>query len=364
MQLKMSFVPEEFTRRHNSRPAPKQMTMPAAPSSKQPVKPALKRPRQPVSQPVDADDLRRRLYVVVSQREAAKEKRRQARVEETVRLAREAGVTAAENGDVSAESPNTRTNDTQTSQTLQRPDETQQEQSKERRPSEPYVPQQAASQFARTATAQGLKDKSRFHELSYGALKMHTVGHAGDNLALGAAKTPAGQGRALRKVQSERERLHDRNQFQNTRILNESEEAEAMRRSKQRQTIPNEHMKDVIAARSFNMRHSVQCNERETTRIVELDECVSGETVTYPIVHPVVDWTQSDEIQERRRGMRSPLLLRKADSLWGLKERLGKHEHESIATLDLKEKVDAAVPKPIKKSFWNKFRGHIAAVHA
>jgi hypothetical protein len=170
-------------------------------------------------------------------------------------------------------------------------------------------------------------------------------------------------------VQSEREKLRERNQFQNSRKLEGSNEVEAARRSKQRHTIPNENIADVIAARSFSMRHSLQCDERERTRFVESDEKIPEDEVVpltatiNPNDYRMVDWTQSDEMEEKSRGLRSPL-LKKADSLWGLKDRFGRHGHEKGTTMNLTERVDTIVPKPVKSGIWTKFRRHIAAVHA
>lgn len=89
--------------------------------------------------------------------------------------------------------------------------------SAEQLPAEPYhhVPQVAAQQFARTATANAsLSDMSNVHPLSRQALKFHIEGSAAERTELESSKTPAEQNRALRRAQSTRERLQERNQFQ------------------------------------------------------------------------------------------------------------------------------------------------------
>ena len=84
-------------------------------------------------------------------------------------------------------------------------------------PAEPYhhVPQVAAQQFARTATANAsLGDMSNVHPLSRQALKFHIEGSAAERMELDSSKTPGEQKRALRRAQSTREKLQERNQFQ------------------------------------------------------------------------------------------------------------------------------------------------------
>ncbi|KAK7948907.1 uncharacterized protein PG986_009793 [Apiospora aurea] len=84
-------------------------------------------------------------------------------------------------------------------------------------PAEPYhhVPQVAAQQFARTATAKpSLPDMSNIHPLSRQALKFHIEGSATERTELESSKTPGEQNRALRRAQSTREKLQGRNQFQ------------------------------------------------------------------------------------------------------------------------------------------------------
>lgn len=378
MQLKMA--PGELAYRELFGQAPDQAAKPKAPKG-----------RKQVSQPVDADDLRRRLYSVISQREIAKEKRRLARAEEAARKAEETperstatsrgGQQAAEGGilaDVSNQQQNIQVRGPSGSSNVPQPSgdiqpsmndamrrspsrkgATAQQTQGRSGTSEPYIPTEAAEQFARTATAQNPKNKSRVHDLSREALRLHTE------------TLPAGQGHALRKVQSERERLRERNQFQNTRVLEDTAAIDTLRDPKQRHSVPNRDQYSDWAAphRRYSTRRSLQCEEHAPLRAVRSNDTIpEGQVVAAGGVNPsnyhMVDWSQSDETQDQSRGMRSPL-LKKADSLWGLKDRFAKPApaERSTTALDLSEKVDAMVPKPMKKGFWTKIKRQVAAVH-
>lgn len=337
--------------------------------------------RKQVSQPVDADDLRRRLYSVISQREIAKEKKRIARVAEAARIAEDAAKRLAPSGTYEPETTQyeamitdlsePRSNGAREPTTESVPKRfspsmvnTTQHQIPLPGTNEPYVPREAAAQFARTATAHGLRDMSRIHNLSLGALRTHT-----ESLPVIAAKT-AGQGLALRKVQSERERLRERNQFQTTRALEDTAVIDVARNLKQRHSVPNNDSYHdwTTSHRRYSARKLLQSDERETIRAVKPDDTIpEGEVVAAgrpinPSDYNRADWTQSDELQDTRRGTKSPL-VKKTDSLWGLRDRFGKTAQDKDTTLDLTERVDAIVPKPMKKGFWTKIKRQVAAVH-
>ncbi|KAK8037081.1 hypothetical protein PG991_001395 [Apiospora marii] len=252
---------------------------------KPPVKPYARTNPQhpPKSTPPDPEDLRRRLYIVLSEQNAQREARRQVRAQRagygavdpprsgfgaagdvdaavtsvyprSSAALFEARATAAAHG---AAAPGHRvviappradascarrgmqgTNDQEKS--LRRADSkmdgavgakdlkrskslqtkklrTKESAQEEQPPAEPYhhVPQVAAQQFARTATAKAsLSDMSSVHPLSRPALKFHIEGSAAERTELELSKTPAEQNRALRRAQSTRERLQERNQFQ------------------------------------------------------------------------------------------------------------------------------------------------------
>ncbi|KAK8025191.1 hypothetical protein PG990_003014 [Apiospora arundinis] len=268
------------------------LALPIKPPVKQHVRPKPQHP--PKSSPPDPEDLRRRLYIVLSEQNAQREARR-LRTQKTNNGAMDPPITgpaAAPGGDVDATvtSVYTRKSATTTSfaaraaaatstagtapaalnvviappradanrgshgssnnkgQNLRRADSKMDatgaakdvkrskssssskakksaptangaaKEQEQHHPAEPYhhVPQVAAQQFARTATAKAsLGDMSSVHPLSRQALKFHIEGSAAERTELEASKTPGEQKRALRRAQSTREKLQERNQFQN-----------------------------------------------------------------------------------------------------------------------------------------------------
>ncbi|KAI6088971.1 hypothetical protein F4821DRAFT_70351 [Hypoxylon rubiginosum] len=320
-----------------------------------------KQSRYGKSQPFDPDDLRQRLQEVIAEQEASKERQRRERLE-----AAKLKQAQAEVEKVLSTVPN---------QTLSKPEDTEtnfaarmarnettaksseakvgRSMSKSihdklrRKPSKMeatatentvrppssyhHVPQEAASQFARTATSTGMLDKHLVHSLSQSALKYHKEGRVSDLVELDSSTTPAQQARALKRAQSHRDKLHERNQFQQPRAVADergsSEEG--------RHHIPN-HRRSVsgLAHKPSSRRKNSFGNipEDETLRShpaaavdSPINELASEETL---VVDPAaanehrVDWTQSDETYEKPRSVKNPL-LRKADSIWTLKGRLG-----------------------------------------
>ncbi|ETS79055.1 hypothetical protein PFICI_08908 [Pestalotiopsis fici W106-1] len=411
MQLGMAIPPEEMARRQAAGPGIKDVLWAVG------QKATGKRPRQQCSQPVDADELRKRLYMVLSQQERQKERKLLAMIEEATQRAAEeeeeeaaaaaaaaaarrqsasrswkptvvrgTSVKAPESLGMIRDSMRKSSEDPSTSSSRRTTQETQRtragsnnsnnrtvagvgSEQKQQSPA-PYVPQEAALQFARTATpmqAKVGKDR-KIHELSHEALRVHTEGPA-----LDSSKTLAGA-RALRKVQSEREKLRSRNQFQNSGAIEETRADDTISSRQQppatqRYTIPNES----TANKRFSLRWSLQHHDLlHPVKTGESDELARQDSQAAAAAHEhrMVDWTQSDETDDKRRGLRSPLLKR-ADSLWGLKDKLGKlgheqpreHHHHNTSS-DLAERVDAIVPKPVKRGIWTKFRRHAAAIHA
>ncbi|KAL7812495.1 hypothetical protein V8C26DRAFT_406818, partial [Trichoderma gracile] len=88
-----------------------------------------------------------------------------------------------------------------------------------------HIPQVAASQFARTTTTETVTEKHLVHKLSRQAIKFHLQGANG---AAGRAPdfAPAEQTKALRRAQSMRERQFERNQFQQPHILTTTTEVD------------------------------------------------------------------------------------------------------------------------------------------
>ncbi|KAI1780460.1 hypothetical protein F4818DRAFT_6057 [Hypoxylon cercidicola] len=367
------------------------------------------------SQPFDPDDLRQRLYVVIAEQEASKEKQRRER-QEASRSRQNEGLETSTNqpetGKVDTAAPNlatTKPEGAETSfaarmarskdqgtgfpskETAAQPSEAKigRSMSKSihdklrRRPSimEPattestvraptyhYVPQEAASQFARTATSSGMLDKHLVHSLSQSALKFHIEGRISDQIELDSSTTPAQQNRALKKAQSYREKLHERNQFQHPRMV-----ADERGSSEEGRHLHNHRQSVSGLARKPSRRKNSFGNipEDETLRAVAADspinELASEETL---VVDPAaanehrVDWTQSDESCEKPRAAKNPL-LRKADSIWTLKGRFGNFTKNSQARDDkrfpVREKhMDGSTPpsppKSHKTSFFARLR--------
>ncbi|KAI0163233.1 hypothetical protein BJ166DRAFT_592045 [Pestalotiopsis sp. NC0098] len=426
MQLGMAIPPEEMARRQQA----------AGPGLKDAIRQAVghkatgKRPRghQQCSQPVDAADLRRRLYMVQSQQERMNERRLLAMIEEATQRAAEEEAEeerekarqkqqqqqqnsnrtswvptivrgtsnkapeslgmirasmrgASSSGDSNnSMSPLSRRTSTQTTQQQRartgsnRTATSSGSGSGQQQPFH-YVPQEAALQFARTATpSQDILRRSnsrKVHELSVEALRLHT-----EDPALPAA---GDHGRALRKVQSEREKLRSRNQFQTAGAIEETKDDDNITQLQQQQQRPAPSKRYTVPSESskrFSLRWSLQhgdllhpvrtggsaaaADEHQLTRHESIQQIAHD--------HRMVDWTQSDEAEDKDgsgSGKRRSPLLKKADSLWGLKDRLGKRDASTTSSGGvLAERVDAMVPKPVKRGIWTKLRRHAAAVHA
>ncbi|KAI0124950.1 hypothetical protein BJ170DRAFT_483076 [Xylariales sp. AK1849] len=363
---------------------------------------AAKRPRQKVSQPVDAEDLRRRLFVVITEQTALQERRRQVRREAAAKKASDEQRPTAQHQDVSnasevprsvpvldaksfavraaaANSDIIKASATTTSVKSPEPERTRtslgaKDDESGRKTSkatslagtkEPYrhVPQQAASQFALTATANVLRHKNLTHSLSHRALKFHIEGSASEKAELGSSTTPAAQQRALRKSQSEREILHERNQFQYSRIMEESLENDATGRSRHRHTSTNSTSNQIVKCISMGAIQE-ELVMRPAAAVVSLDEVILEDPVVLVDLAVAnehrVDWTQSDESQEKRKGLRSPV-QRTVDSIRMLTWlNINKQSRNSV----LSEKIEAAALKSPRSGFFGKFRRQEAAAHA
>ncbi|KAI1084402.1 hypothetical protein F5B20DRAFT_576541 [Whalleya microplaca] len=339
--------------------------------------------RHAKSQPFDADDLRRRLHVVIAEQEEKElqERKRRARLEALERVPQEKHDSAtdehaieesdttslkltrpvadgtsfaarmAKDNRATADSP-LRAN-TNRSSGRSKPKSLQDKlRRKSSRGVEPtaehaekptpyhHVPQEAAAQFARTATAISVGDRSLVHSLSQAALSYHMEGsRPSDRAELEASMTPAQQQRALRRAQSYREKLHERNQFQQAHVP-QAEERSSSEESLQHNAAASSRGKASGCGRSERQNSFGNILEDEVLAVVHpppaihdlpADQISSEETL---VVDPAtanehrVDWTQSDEVYEKPKRTKSPL-LRKADSIWTLKARLGNFTKQS-----------------------------------
>ncbi|KAI1329315.1 hypothetical protein F5Y16DRAFT_397499 [Xylariaceae sp. FL0255] len=229
------------------------------------------------SSPLDADDLRRRLYVVIAEREAKNEQRQREMVDslpaKDAQMQREKSVRQQERHQQQQKQINQHQNPASrhmnpgtTLMTMEMPvsaqiplrtataskppksksslqDKLRHKHSKTASSriehnnvsaqdadcTRQYIPQSAAAQFARTTTSVEAK-KSLVHGLSAAALRFHTQGSTTadrDALVLGDSTiTPAKQRGLLHRVHKQRDLLHERNQFQepSSKIFGEKSE--------------------------------------------------------------------------------------------------------------------------------------------
>ncbi|KAI0181977.1 hypothetical protein GGR52DRAFT_63095 [Hypoxylon sp. FL1284] len=332
------------------------------------------------SQPFDPEDLRQRLFVVIAEQEALKEKQRRERLE-AAKSKQDEGLGAStdqpEADAVDITVPDTaaaKPEDTDTSfaaraarkerrqtnmpssETIPNPSDAKIGRSmsksihdKLRRrpsrmestatnmegtvkpPSYHHVPQEAASQFARTATSNGMLDKHLVHSLSQSALKFHLEGRISDQIELESSTTPAQQTRALKRAQSHREKLRERNQFQYPRkAVAPVDERGSNPEDGRRHHHQPSHRHSVVGLAAATKPPTSSRRKDSFGNIPEDDspgdELASEETLVADPAEHRVDWTQSDEPYAKPRPVRNPL-LRKADSIWTLKRRLGKSGH-------------------------------------
>ncbi len=341
---------------------------------------------------LDPDELSRRLYVVLAEQKAHADRRRRARAEAAnagdslgggkkksseprskpasstskAVLERKPGETGtdliSELRRAKSVKPNVETKDAQVAPVSAHPGDIAHEYH--------HVPQEAAKQFTRTTTVDTMQS-SLVHKLSKRALKFHLDGtktnrtHVGDtNLA------PHEQDRAMRRELSRREKVLDRNQFQNTRILEEAAEIDEERKREEekrqhRHTFEgelsrlrptsNEYARTERRNSTGDLLDKVEGNRRsllvdQLMDTVLEDTTPPGETDRFQAHEHRVDWTQSDETKHRSRLLLTPF-LRKADSIWTLRGRLG-----SKGSQDKDESPQEQALKSPMSSFFAKLR--------
>lgn len=350
-------------------------------------KPAKQKAKSPPSEPFDANELSRRLYLVLADQKAQSERRRRARADAAIRKELGAQVdnnvrkvqTAAKTAIARAPSSSKPTIDKSHSETSTREawtgsqpvdlrrsksvknDRAQQQpprlntevtasKSKEPSPTYHHVPKEAAAQFARTTTAVNVREGgSLIHKMSRNALKFHLQG---DRSVVDDSMSPSDQAKALRKAQERREREHERNQFQRSAILEEAAELDEVRQHQQN----NRH---TFAGEFGGRRRSPEPRRNSTSDVLDKEDKIHDfsaiddleELEESDILNPMiphehfrVDWTQSDEM--RHRGLISPLLKR-ADSIWTLRGRLGSKAREDKDTT-VHEREHTVPPEALK----------------
>ena len=232
----------------------------------------------------------------------------------------------------------------------------------------PYVPREAASQFARTATAAGMLDGSLAHRMSRQALKAHLMGHGNDR---GAAAAGTERKRSLRKSQSQVDTLKDRVQVQHSRIPEESAGIEDVRENRHhrhtfegslgggrksseliQQRLRRSSTGDLLEGVDRTGEHRQALLVEEAIDADE-DELVNAATAD----EHRVDWTQSDEA----RRSTSTNGLRPKPSFWTLRGMLGGFRHrEDKAHSPPEERTDGPVlptsPKSPRTGFFSRFK--------
>ncbi|KAI1408155.1 hypothetical protein F5Y13DRAFT_173108 [Hypoxylon sp. FL1857] len=364
--------------------------------------------RHAKSQPFDADDLRRRLYVVIAEQEAAAKKSRRERPEkrrsmqsneldtptsqsDTRRTSSAAPKSAiAKSGpsetsfaarmarskisasDISKESAD-QSSEGKTSRSMSMSKSIQEKLRRKSSKADPtstenavnaasyhHVPQEAATQFERTATGTGMRERNLVHSSSQSALKPQIDGRRPSEQAeLDAGITPAPQNNALERITTHREMPHERTQFRNPWSV--PDERVSSEEGRRRHSIVG--LAPVRSRRksSFgNILEDEPLTVHPTGRLdPPLDEISSEETLA---IDPAtanehrVDWTQSDEIPEKPKTAAAKIpLLRKADSLWTLKGKKGNPgknggqvRDEKIGAIREKQDEGFAAPSPPK----------------
>ncbi|KAK3186111.1 hypothetical protein K4F52_005101 [Lecanicillium sp. MT-2017a] len=313
------------------------------------------RPRQQQPRPFDPEELSRRLYLVIAEQKAQAEKRRRFKadaarsgtssrrpvnVEEKARRRTSAKAERPSKHDDRPHPPRIDSNGSDRSFV----ERAKRASSKKAKDTDTtgffdsdghYIPQVAASQFARTTLGDIVSepDKGLIHKLSRKAVKYHMQGPTAAREVTDAP--PCEQAKALRRAQSTRERNYERNQFQHPTSLLPLDEAavfdapvideKQMKASRRKST-------GSFLGKSDPVRHSAEYPpimtilEKQPT----YDHC---EVIGNPDEHRV-DWSQSDEANRHSRP-ESPV-VRKQDSRWPLRVRLGsfnKHAKDEKATL-------------------------------
>ena len=346
----------------------------------------------------DADELSRRLYLVLADQRAHSERKRRARADaaakarDTRPLASAAAAAAVPPKDGARPSTEARLKaSTTTAAHAPRPSETSTDLISElrrhkstktnaqRKPSklalvtpssskptdEPmqyhHVPREAAKQFTRTTTVDGMRDPSLAHKPSDQPLKFHPSGVRSNHRAVSSDPNVA----ALEIAQS-----LQRGQSQRARILEEAVEEHERGRGaelQQRHTLqadrfrikPDAHQLDPRRNSTGDMLRNPE-DHRHGGASVPVDSIADAIDETTPSDEPErpmppeprVDWTQSDEVAQRHKPLLSPL-LRKADSIWALRGRLGSKgsAHEKGELQQVPE-----TPKSPKSGFFAKFK--------
>ncbi|PNY24079.1 Uncharacterized protein TCAP_05981 [Tolypocladium capitatum] len=339
-------------------------------------------------QPFDPDELTRRLYVVVAEEKAHSERKKRARTEAERRTRNHlsgpntgkdkdaAPLTAVRGKSTNLSTQQHNTNDEHSGELQKaKPERTMSKTSKgsgheDGSSSYRHIPQVAASQFARTTTVESQTDRLLVHKLSKKAMKFHMEGpNANPEICVaGPDASPFEQAQALRRVQSMRERQYKRNQCHRMPTLATTAEVdEGQAPLPHRHTFETyfkvkgmhpEGRKDVRRMSTGSILHSTESQPVGTFEMPVGLIPESDEVVVDPSEHHRVDWTQSDETSARPVPITtSPPPIRRSESRWTLKGRLGKHgKDDKPPTPSDEKRASRESPKSPKAAFFARFK--------
>ncbi|KAM0254747.1 hypothetical protein ACHAQJ_006463 [Trichoderma viride] len=257
-----------------------------------------------------------------------------------------------------------------------------------------HVPQVAASQFARTTTTETVTEKHLLHKLSRQAMKFHMQGPNASAGMATANLAPSEQNKAIRRVQSMRERQYERNQFQHTHTLATTAEMDEKPASgatphtfqeyfKSKSLDLHDQAKKELRRRSVGdilglMVSSADAETADRSSSSAENQSVANHSDILP-VNPDehrVDWTQSDEAAALQQQKQQQMLhqqsqqpqqqqpppqkatattanynvLRKAESRWALRTKLGSFSKKGDKLSSPTEEGDKESPVESPKS--------------
>ncbi|TGJ85474.1 hypothetical protein E0Z10_g3326 [Xylaria hypoxylon] len=321
------------------------------------AKQSLKKQQRPhpKSQPFDPEDLRRRLHVVIAERESQNEKRQRQRVDalpakwaqverdrdtqhlyidrlattNAVWMVPEITAPARRSGTMPKSKPQSSLQDKLRRSSAEICSTAAADANE--CPKYRHVPEQAAAQFSRTTTSGGMQgsDKSVVHSLSRAALRFYVEGtSSADRSAIESSITPGKQRKILQRARSQQDRQHTRNQFQDYKIA--GEEAVARRRASKcgpvtgERTIAEEKG-DVSTLADLHLHaYRTQSGGSDSKELHSSEETLID---TATANEHRIDWSQSDEMMpHEKRGVK---LLRKTTSILTLKGKLGHLRRDS-----------------------------------
>ena len=213
-----------------------------------------------------------------------------------------------------------------------------------------HIPQVAASQFERTTTVDSAEVKTLAPKLSRAAIKLG-VGRLNGAQSMSAndgATAPCEMAKAMQKAQIQRNREYERNQFQHPSIRQVSADSDERQFYLARHTFEThfrtkaeDYGDDGTTKRPSAFRTRTTSDPPGTTLHLERQDSHSNSEVAR------VDWTQSDE---DKRQVHNPgqSSLRKAESKWALRGRLGPFQKSKDALSSPPETVDSAAEESLK----------------